>query len=184
LPSIRLRQLVNTLYHFRCFLRACRIQEFPHPSTFSHTVSDFGNKKFLPLTLNANGFRHSLSNIMIIDRYRPFYPVFAIRKQSGSMSTHNITGSKRYKLHLCTTTEAMILSHVFTIANRNDTVLAPALLSSLQHGISSLRLVMQRMTAKISGKWRNKQESFLLLRLIVAIVMNEKIPMVGLFLSS
>jgi hypothetical protein len=34
--------------------------------------------------------------------------------------------------HLCTTTEGIILSHAMTTANRNDAVVAPELLSSLQ----------------------------------------------------
>lgn len=36
------------------------------------------------------------------------------------------------KLHLCTTTERIILSHVLTTANRNDAAVALELLSSLQ----------------------------------------------------
>ncbi|MGG6440155.1 transposase, partial [Saccharococcus caldoxylosilyticus] len=36
-----------------------------------------------------------------------------------------------YKLHLCTTAEGIILSHVLTTANRNDAAVAPELLASL-----------------------------------------------------
>nr|WP_244411268.1 transposase [Parageobacillus thermoglucosidasius] len=44
--------------------------------------------------------------------------------------------SKGYQLHLCTTTERIILSHVLTTANRNDAAVAPELFASLgQWGI-------------------------------------------------
>jgi hypothetical protein len=39
---------------------------------------------------------------------------------------------KGYKLHLCTTAEGIILSHVLTTANRNDAAVAPELLASLE----------------------------------------------------
>jgi hypothetical protein len=39
---------------------------------------------------------------------------------------------KGYKLHLCTTAEGIILSHVWTTANRNDAAVAPELLVSLK----------------------------------------------------
>jgi IS5 family transposase len=39
---------------------------------------------------------------------------------------------KGYKLHLCTTAEGIILSHVLTTANRNDAAVAPELLVSLK----------------------------------------------------
>jgi hypothetical protein len=39
---------------------------------------------------------------------------------------------KGYKLHLCMTAEGIILSHIFTTANRNDMRVPPKLLSSLQ----------------------------------------------------
>jgi IS5 family transposase len=39
---------------------------------------------------------------------------------------------KRYQLHLCTTTEGIILSHVMATANRHDAAVTPELLSSLQ----------------------------------------------------
>jgi hypothetical protein len=38
---------------------------------------------------------------------------------------------KGYKLHLCTTAEGIILSHMLTTANRNDAAVAPELLVSL-----------------------------------------------------
>ncbi|WP_231734635.1 transposase [Anoxybacillus sp. P3H1B] len=37
---------------------------------------------------------------------------------------------KGYKLHPCTTTEGIILSHVLTTANRNDAAVTPELLAS------------------------------------------------------
>ncbi|WP_244374820.1 MULTISPECIES: transposase [Anoxybacillus] len=39
---------------------------------------------------------------------------------------------KGYKLHLGTTTEGIILSHVFMTANRHDAAVAPDVFSSLQ----------------------------------------------------
>lgn len=39
---------------------------------------------------------------------------------------------KGYKLHLCTTAEGIILSHVLTTANRNDAAVAPELLVSVK----------------------------------------------------
>jgi hypothetical protein len=39
---------------------------------------------------------------------------------------------KGYKLHVGTTTEGIILSHVFTTANRHDTAVDPEVFSALK----------------------------------------------------
>jgi hypothetical protein len=48
-----------------------------------------------------------------------FEAVFTILKPNGE-DRLDTAGSKSIKLHLCITKEGIILSHVFTTANRND----------------------------------------------------------------
>nr|WP_244151125.1 transposase [Parageobacillus thermantarcticus] len=66
---------------------------------------------------------------------------------------------KRYKFHLCTTTEGIILSHMLlTTANRNDAAVAPELLTSLRQwdielvlGDAAYSSEKVRQTAEQSG---------------------------------
>ncbi|MED4299086.1 transposase [Geobacillus stearothermophilus] len=87
---------------------------------------------------------------------------------------------KGYKLHLCTTAEGIILSHMLTTANRNDAAVAPELLVSLNQW--DIYWGMPRMTAKRFVKQQSSQESYSFPPSTAAIARNEKMPMAVLFL--
>lgn len=113
-----LRQLVNTLHHFRCFQCSCGMQEVSHHSMFSHATKWFREQEFS--SFNAQllmdlGIRYP--TLVIIDRYHS-------SKQSlryASKVKHVIFVQRR-KDHFI----ACLYLH-----KPNDALVAPALLPSL-----------------------------------------------------
>ncbi|MBB3907322.1 MULTISPECIES: transposase [Anoxybacillaceae] len=126
-----LRQLVETLDRFGYFRRICGLKEVPHLSTFSRAGKWFREQGFS--TFNARllkdlGVRYP--KIVIIDSTALRSSFYDSQARWGISTRYN--WFKGYKLHLCTTTEGIVLSHVFTTANRNDAAVALELFPSLK----------------------------------------------------
>ncbi len=126
-----LRQLVNILHRFGYFRRICGLLEVPHLSTFSRASQWFQEQGFSDLnTQLLNDLGIQKPKVVMIDSTALRSSLYDSQAKWG-MSTR-YRWFKGYKLHLCTTTEGIILSHVMATANRNDAAVAPELLSSLQ----------------------------------------------------
>lgn len=126
-----LRELVRILQRFAYFRRICGLSEVPHVSTFSRTSQWFqeqGGSEFHTQLLVDLGIQQP--PIVLIDRTALRSSPYDSQARWG-MSTR-YCWFKGYKLHLDTTTEGIILSHVFTTANRHDAAVAPEVLSALQ----------------------------------------------------
>ena len=126
-----LRQLVDTLNRFGYFRRICGLKEVPHLSTFSRAGKWFqeqGFSAFNAQLLKDLGVRYP--KIVIIDSTALRSSLYDSQARWGLSTRHH--WFKGYKLHLCTTAEGVILSHVFTTANRNDAAVALELFSSVK----------------------------------------------------
>jgi hypothetical protein len=118
-----LRQLVHTLDRFGYFRRICELKEVPHLSTFSRASTWFqeqGFSAFNAQLLKDLGVRYP--KIVIIDSTALRSSLYDSQARWGLSTRYH--WFKGYKLHLCTTAEGIILSHVFTTANRNDAAVA------------------------------------------------------------
>jgi IS5 family transposase len=127
-----LRQFINTLDRFGYFRQICGLKEVPHLSTFSRAGKWFreqGFSAFNARLLKDLGVRYP-NKIVIIDS-TALRSSFYDSQARWEISTR-YNWFKGYKLHLCTTTEGIILSHVFTTANRNDVAVALELFPSLK----------------------------------------------------
>jgi hypothetical protein len=82
-------------------------------------------------------------------------------------------------LHLCTTTEGIVLSHVFTTANRNDAVVAIELFQSLKEWEIEFALGDAAYDSEKVRQIAEQTGIFFVSQLILEIAMNEKMPMVG-----
>jgi hypothetical protein len=119
-----LRQLVKILRRFGYFRRICRLQEPPHLPTFSRASKWFQEQGF-------STFHYQLledlsvrsPKVVIIDSPALRSSLYDSQAKRGMSTRYH--WFKGYKLHLCTTTEGIILSHVLITANRNDTAVAP-----------------------------------------------------------
>jgi hypothetical protein len=128
-----LRQLVETLDRFGYFRRICGLKEVPHLSTFSRASTWFqeqGFSAFNAQLLNDLGVRYP--KVVIIDSTALRSSLYDSQARWGVSTRYS--WFKGYKLHLCTTAEGVILSHVFTTANRNDAAVALELFPSLKEG--------------------------------------------------
>nr|WP_225434241.1 transposase [Peribacillus tepidiphilus] len=126
-----LRQLVDTLNRFRYFWRICGLKEVPHLSTFSRAGKWFREQGFSVFTaqlLKDLGVRYS--KVVIIDSTALRSSLYDSQARWGISTRYN--WFKGYKLHLCTTTEGIILSHVFTMDDRNDAAVALKLFPSVK----------------------------------------------------
>ncbi|ODA15007.1 transposase [Geobacillus thermoleovorans] len=126
-----LRQLVNILHRFGYFRRICGLLEVPHLSTFSRASQWFQEQGFSDLNAQLlNDLGVQKPKVVMIDSTALRSSLYDSQAKWGMSTRYH--WFKGYKLHLCTTTEGIILSHVLTTANRNDAAVAPELLSSLQ----------------------------------------------------
>lgn len=123
-----LRELVRTLQQFGYFRRICGLSDVPHVSTFSRVSQWFQEQGFsefhAQLLLDVSVKQPS---VVLIDSTALRSSLYDSQKWGLSTRYHCFKG---YKLHLCTTIEGIILSHVLTSVHRNDAVVAPELLSS------------------------------------------------------
>jgi hypothetical protein len=126
-----LRQLVDTLDRFGYLRWICGLKEVPHLSTFSRAGKWFreqGFSVFNAQLLKDLGVRYP--KIVIIDSTALRSSLYDSQARWGISTRYN--WFKGYKLHLCTTTRGIILSHVFTTANRNDAAVALKLFPSVK----------------------------------------------------
>ncbi len=146
-----LRQLVELLDRFGYFRRICGFKEVPHLSTFSRAGKWFqkqGFSYFNAQLLKDLGTRYP--KVVIIDSTALRSSLYDSQAKWGISTRYN--WFKGYKLHLCTTTEGIILSHVFTTTNRNDAAVALELFLSVKEWEIEFALEMPPMTVKKSVK--------------------------------
>ena len=126
-----LRKLVRILQRFRCFQRACGLGEVPHLSTFSRAAKWFREQGFPVFHAQLlKDLEVRYPQIVLIDSTALRSSLYDSQAKWGVSTRYH--WFKGYKLHLCTTAEGIILSHVLTTANRNDAAVAPELLVSLK----------------------------------------------------
>jgi hypothetical protein len=127
-----LRQLVELLHRFGYFRRICGLREIPHLSTFSCTGKWFREQGFS--AFNAAQLLKDLGvmypKLVIIDSIALRSSLYDSQTRWGISTRYH--WFKGYKLHLCTTAEGIILSHIFATANRNDAAVALELFLSLR----------------------------------------------------
>jgi len=118
-----LRQLVNILERFGCFRRVCGLQEIPHLSTFARAGKWFREQGFS--VFNAQPLKDlevRYPKVVLTDSTALQSSLYDSQARRGISTRYN--WFKGYKLHLCTTTDGIVLSHVLTTANRNDAAVA------------------------------------------------------------
>ena len=126
-----LRKLVRVLQRFRCFQRACGLGEVLHLSTFSRAAKWFREQGFPVFHAQLlKDLEVRYPQIVLIDSTALRSSLYDSQAKWGVSTRYH--WFKGYKLHLCTTAEGIILSHVLTTANRNDAAVAPELLVSLK----------------------------------------------------
>lgn len=116
---------------FLSLRRAYGLQEVRHLSTFPHAAKWFREQGFSDFC--ASMLKDLGGAIPVFSHYRQYCPPkqpYDLQAKWGMSARYQ--WFNRYKLHLCTTTEGIILSHIWTTANRNDALVTPKLLSSLQ----------------------------------------------------
>lgn len=163
--------------------RAGGLGEVPPLSTFSRAAKWFREQGFL------------VFHAQLLKDLEVRYPQNHADRQHGpAKQSLRFTGKvgsvhpiprwfKGYKLHLCTTADGIILSHVLTTANLKDAAVAPELLVSLQQWDIDLYWAIQRMTAKRFGNSRTVRSHIDFPPSTTVIARNGKMPMVGFFLS-
>lgn len=126
-----LRKLVKFLKDFPYFSHLCGFSALPHLSTFARAAVWFREEGYESInlqTLQRIGLRHDLVAVMDSTALRSsLYDSQATWGKSTRLKWY-----KGYKLHLCASTEGIILSYAFVPANRYDSAIAPSLLSSLE----------------------------------------------------
>jgi IS5 family transposase len=85
---------------------------------------------------------------------------------------------KGYKLHLCTKTEGVILSHVFTTANRNDAAVVPELFPSLREWEIEFAFGDAAYDSEKVYRMAEQTDIFFVSPIHYRIVRNEEMPMI------
>jgi hypothetical protein len=136
-----LRKLIKFLKAFPYFSHLCGFSTLPHLSTFARAAIWFREEGYESISL-ATLLKMGLAShlVAIVDSTALRSSLYDSQAKWGKST--RLKSFKGYKLHLCISTEGVILSHAFVPANRYDSVIAPSLLRPLKEYEESISFVL------------------------------------------